>query len=226
MSKPRAPRTSVHAAPCCGIRTIFRSADQGAVRREPYRSAKKSSRGCRSRASAQPVHEPVASIGIGMIFGTDRRGNGDQMAHEWTAWLLGQPFGRWAVGRRRAGLSHNRRRLAVRGLRAKFNRQIEANKQKREVVTALGVAGFLALGFIFCDDRNLSPVRRHSCEVERSERHCWRSPHSPALSLRLGPPRHHRSRFDRIWPLSDRRGGLPPDHTAPDRLTGRNGQPA
>ena len=31
--------------------------------------------------------------------------------------------------------------VAVRGLRAKFNRQIEANKQKREVVTALGVRG-------------------------------------------------------------------------------------
>jgi hypothetical protein len=40
MSKPRAPRTSVHAAPCCGIRTIFWPADQGSVRREPYSSAK------------------------------------------------------------------------------------------------------------------------------------------------------------------------------------------
>jgi hypothetical protein len=63
MSKPRAPRTSVHAAPCCGIRTIFWAADQGSVRREPYRSAKKSSRGCRPRASAQPIHEPVMRRG-------------------------------------------------------------------------------------------------------------------------------------------------------------------
>ncbi len=64
MSKPRAPRTSVHAAPCCGIRTIFWSTDQGAVRREPYRSAKKSSRGCRPRASAQPPHETIMRTGV------------------------------------------------------------------------------------------------------------------------------------------------------------------
>jgi hypothetical protein len=76
-----------------------------------------------------------------MIFGSDRPGNGDQMAHEWTAWLLGQPFGRWAVGAVALGFLMTGAGVAVRGLRAKFNRQIEANKQKREVVTALGVWG-------------------------------------------------------------------------------------
>ena len=59
----------------------------------------------------------------------------------WTAWLLGQPFGRWAVGAVALGFLMTGAGVAVRGLRAKFNRQIEANKQKREVVTALGVRG-------------------------------------------------------------------------------------
>ena len=91
MSKPRAPRTSVHAAPCCGIRTIFWSADQGSVRREPYRSAKKSSRGCRPRASAQPIHEPVIMPWSG-VFGTCSTWDG---APNRTAWnLLDHPCAR------------------------------------------------------------------------------------------------------------------------------------
>jgi hypothetical protein len=91
----------------------------------------------------------VALIAIGMIFGSDRKGNSDQMAHQWTAWLLGQPFGRWAVGAVGLGFLMTGAGVAVRGLQAKFKRQIEANKQKREVVTALGVAGFVARGFVF-----------------------------------------------------------------------------
>jgi hypothetical protein len=90
-----------------------------------------------------------AWVAIGMIFGSDRQGNSDQMAHEWTAWLLGRPFGRWAVGAVGLGFLMTGAGVAVRGLRAKFKRQIEAPKQKREVVTALGVAGFLARGFVF-----------------------------------------------------------------------------
>jgi hypothetical protein len=91
MSKPRAPRTSVHAAPCCGIRTIFWSADQGAVRREPYRSAKKSSRGCRPRASAQPIHEPVMMPWAG-VFGTCWTWDGAQNRTAWN--LLDHPCAR------------------------------------------------------------------------------------------------------------------------------------
>ena len=91
MSKPRAPRTSVHAAPCCGIRTIFWSADQGSVRREPYRSAKKSSQGCRPRASAQPIHEPVMMPWAG-VFGTCSTWDGAQNRTAWN--LLDHPCAR------------------------------------------------------------------------------------------------------------------------------------
>jgi Domain of Unknown Function (DUF1206) len=197
MSKPRAPRTSVHAAPCCGIRTIFRSAHQGAVRREPYRSAKKSSRGCRPRASAQPVREPVALIAIGMIFGSDRKGNSDQMAHEWTAWLLGQPFRRWAVGAVGLGFLMTGAGVAVRGLQAKFKRQIEANKQKREVVTALGVAGFVARGFVFAmtcitatpadaaDARSTTAGRWRPLQIRTAPRQPKAFPHLAAAAWRL-----------------------------------------
>jgi hypothetical protein len=100
-------------------------------------------------AGSALFYAAFAWVAMGMIFGSDHGGNSDQMAHEWTAWLLGQRFGRWAVGAVGLGFLMTGAGVAVRGLRAKFKRQIEANKQKREVVTALGVAGFLARGFVF-----------------------------------------------------------------------------
>jgi hypothetical protein len=90
-----------------------------------------------------------AWVAASMIFGFDRKGSGDQTAHEWTAWLLGQPLGRWAVGAVGLGFLVTAGSVAVRAVRADFTRRIEAKKEKREVVTALGVAGFLARGFVF-----------------------------------------------------------------------------
>ncbi len=88
-------------------------------------------------------------VAISMIFGFDRKENSEQMAHEWTAWLLAQPLGRWAVGAIGLGFLGTGAAVAVRALRADFTRRIEAKKEKREVVTALGVAGFLARAFVF-----------------------------------------------------------------------------
>src|SRR5436190_23445779 len=39
-----------------------------------------------------------ASVAISLLLGQDRSGNGDQVARDWTAWLLSKPFGDWVVG--------------------------------------------------------------------------------------------------------------------------------
>lgn len=88
-------------------------------------------------------------VAISMILGLDHKGNSDHTAHEWTAWLLGQPLGRWAVGAAGLGFFASATGVAVRALRADFARRIDAGKQKREVVTVLGIAGFLARAFVF-----------------------------------------------------------------------------
>jgi Domain of Unknown Function (DUF1206) len=84
-----------------------------------------------------------------MIFGTEPKESSDQMAHEWTAWLLGQPWGRWFVGAIGLGFIMTGAGVAVRALRADFKRRIEAKENKKEVVTALGTVGFLTRGFVF-----------------------------------------------------------------------------
>jgi hypothetical protein len=100
-------------------------------------------------AGSAVFYAGFAWIAIGMVFGFDGEGNTDQTAHEWTAWLLAQPFGRWAVGAMGLAILVSGLGVAVRGLRADFERRIEAKEETREIVTALGIAGFLARGFVF-----------------------------------------------------------------------------
>jgi hypothetical protein len=90
-----------------------------------------------------------AWVAISMIFGFGPNGSSDQMAHEWTAWLLGQPWGRYLVGTLGLAFAITGVSVAIRGLRADFKRRIEAKGDKRKVVTALGIFGFLARGFVF-----------------------------------------------------------------------------
>jgi hypothetical protein len=73
----------------------------------------------------------------------------DQIAHEWTAWLLSQPFGRWLVGAAGIAFLITSIGAVVKAVRADFNRRLDAKKPQREIVAELGVAGFLARGFVF-----------------------------------------------------------------------------
>jgi hypothetical protein len=50
---------------------------------------------------------------------------------------------------RRTWFCHHGGCLVVREVRADFKRQMEANEDKKEVVTALGVLGFVTRGFVF-----------------------------------------------------------------------------
>jgi hypothetical protein len=90
-----------------------------------------------------------AWIAFSMMFGAHRSGNSDQIAHEWTAWLLAQPFGRWLVGAMGIVFLITSVGTAVRGLRADFTRNLDAKQEQREIVTKLGIAGFLARAFVF-----------------------------------------------------------------------------
>jgi succinate dehydrogenase hydrophobic anchor subunit len=104
-----------------------------------------------AQAASALFYVAFAWVAISMIFGSEPKGSSDQMAHEWTAWLLEQPWGRWFVGAIGLGFLITGAGVAGRGLRADFKSRIETkeDKKKKEVVTALGVVGFLARGFVF-----------------------------------------------------------------------------
>jgi hypothetical protein len=90
-----------------------------------------------------------AWVAVNMLFGSDRKGNSDQIAREWSAWLLAKPFGQWVVGAMGIALIIAGCGVAVTGLRADFKRRLQGREEKRKIVTALGIVGFLTRAFMF-----------------------------------------------------------------------------
>jgi hypothetical protein len=88
-------------------------------------------------------------VAISILVGWDNSGNGDYVARDWTARLLTLPSGRWilaGVGLTIIGCGIG---IGIAGLRAQFQRRLDLKKDFRLVVTALGIAGYMARGFVF-----------------------------------------------------------------------------
>jgi hypothetical protein len=84
-----------------------------------------------------------------MVFGSDRSGNSDQAAREWTAWLLVKPFGQWVIAAAGIAFFATAIGVAITGFRADFKHRLEMKKDDRKIVTALGSFGFFARAFVF-----------------------------------------------------------------------------
>jgi Domain of Unknown Function (DUF1206) len=82
-----------------------------------------------------------------MIVGSDRSGNSDQAAREWTAWLLAKPFGQWVIGAIGIAFIAAGMGVAITGFRADFKGRLEMNEGDRRIVTALGTFGFLTRAY-------------------------------------------------------------------------------
>jgi hypothetical protein len=90
-----------------------------------------------------------AAVALSVALGLDVGGSGDQAARDWTAWLLGQPFGRWliaAVGMAIVGTGIG---IGVSGLAGKFKRKLELKQRQRTLVAVLGALGFVARAVVF-----------------------------------------------------------------------------
>jgi hypothetical protein len=90
----------------------------------------------------------VAGLAVTMIFGV-RAGDGDGAARDWTAWLLAQPFGRWATVLVGIGIAASGIGQAAKPLRAEFRKQLALGAGPRTVVVAVGVLGYVARGVVF-----------------------------------------------------------------------------
>jgi hypothetical protein len=100
----------------------------------------------------------VASIALGF-----RAKNDNQSTRDWTAWLMSQPFGRWAVailGLIFAGVAVG---LVVKVIRAPYRRRLYAGARSRTWAVALGSYGnptrafvFLMIGMFLCFAANYS----------------------------------------------------------------------
>lgn len=93
-------------------------------------------------AGSALLYVGFAWVAVAILFGVNFARNSDQVAHEWTAWLLAQAFGRWLVGAMGLAFLGSSLGVAIRGLRGDFKDRLQASKEKRAIAAALGTAGF------------------------------------------------------------------------------------
>jgi hypothetical protein len=85
---------------------------------------------------------------LGLLLGWGGGGGEDREAKEWTAWLLAQPFGRWAVGVVGAAVAIAGAAIAARGWKGAFRRRLALDATSRKWVEPLGRYGLTARGAV------------------------------------------------------------------------------
>jgi hypothetical protein len=99
--------------------------------------------------AAAVFYAGFGSVAVSMLLGNDGGGSGDAIVRDWTAWALAKPFGRWLIGGVGLAIVGTGLGIGIAGLRAEFSRRLDLNKHPRLIVTALGIAGYLARALVF-----------------------------------------------------------------------------
>lgn len=89
-----------------------------------------------------------AAMALSMMLGSDRTGSTDQIAHDWTAWILVKPFGPWIVGAIGAAITAFGLGIGIAGFWGEFRRRLELKAKERRLVMALGRFGFAARSLV------------------------------------------------------------------------------
>ena len=89
-----------------------------------------------------------ALVSLSMLVGPDVATSEGEV-HDWSAWLLHQPFGRVALGAIGVAIIIAAVCIGVAGTRAQFRRRIELEPAARRLVAALGCVGYLTRAAVF-----------------------------------------------------------------------------
>jgi len=90
-----------------------------------------------------------AAVSLSMLIGVHTP-NSERAVHDWTGWLLTQPFGRLAIGAIGVIVVVTGLCIGVAGVRAQFRKRLDLKTKPRRLVTALGVAGYLTRSAVTC----------------------------------------------------------------------------
>jgi hypothetical protein len=94
-------------------------------------------------------HLGLAALAVSIIFESRHMADDDQMARDWTAWLLAKPSGAWLVFLIGIGVAATGVAFTVQALRAEFRERLAATAQARSWIAGLGRVGFVARGAVF-----------------------------------------------------------------------------
>ena len=95
------------------------------------------------------VHLGLAALAVSIIFQSRQIADDDQVARDWTAWLLGKPFGAGLVFLAGVGFAVVGIAFAVKAMRAEFRARLAVGTDSRGFIVALGCFGFAARGAVF-----------------------------------------------------------------------------
>jgi hypothetical protein len=99
--------------------------------------------------AAAVFYVSFAAVALNTMLGSDRSGTSDQIAHDWTAWVLAKPFGQWIVGAIGAAVTAFGLGIGIAGFWGEFRRRLELKAKERRLVMALGRFGFAARSLVF-----------------------------------------------------------------------------
>jgi hypothetical protein len=83
-----------------------------------------------------------ASVSLSMLIGI-HTATTERTVHDWTGWLLGQPFGEAAVAAIGIAILVTGACIGIAGVRAEFRKRLALKEKPRRLVTALGCVGYL-----------------------------------------------------------------------------------
>jgi hypothetical protein len=96
------------------------------------------------------IYGSLAITALSLAFGGGLGGSGEEAkAHDWTAWLMGQPFGRWLVGLVGTAIAGAGLSFVWKAWRGDVARFLSLPTDKREWIMSVGRLGFAARGLVF-----------------------------------------------------------------------------
>jgi hypothetical protein len=91
----------------------------------------------------------LAAIPASMIWGWVGRASSDVTVRDWTAWLLENRYGQWAVAATGVVVVISGIGVGIAGFRARFTRRLAVRGKRRRLVAALGQFGFVARAVVY-----------------------------------------------------------------------------
>jgi cytochrome bd-type quinol oxidase subunit 2 len=91
----------------------------------------------------------LSVLAVSIIVGVRTANDEDSAARDWTAWLLGKPFGQWIVMLIGAGIVVTGTVFVWKAIQAEFREQIAADADHRVWIVALGQFGYVTRGIVF-----------------------------------------------------------------------------
>jgi len=95
------------------------------------------------------IYAGLAISALSLVLGNGSSGGDDQAARDWTAWLMGKPFGVWLVGGAGVAVAATGLGFAWKAWKGDVTARLSLPADKRDWIVSLGRMGFAARGVVF-----------------------------------------------------------------------------